>query len=196
VYEAAAGGSFKQTAHPLKLSIQVPSRLCAHGVGSSRGEEFRRLCVSSLLMAFFPLFWLSLWLLLLSPLLLQYDEYDNAAHCMMAHSPVAWEHVTFKDVVIKVSNVDVYYKAIRFYLQVRLGGEAGGGGKRVLCAFWGGGRGQKARQHGAGAEGGRAGQGKARQREKALRAGGECREGWDRTGLGQRVAGQGRGSKP
>jgi hypothetical protein len=23
---------------------------------------------------------------------LQYDEYDNAAHCMMAHSPVAWEH--------------------------------------------------------------------------------------------------------
>jgi clathrin heavy chain len=48
----------------------------------------------------------------------QYDEYDNAAHCMMAHSPVAWEHVTFKDVVIKVSNVDVYYKAIRFYLQV------------------------------------------------------------------------------
>jgi hypothetical protein len=49
---------------------------------------------------------------------LQYDEYDNAAHCMIAHSPVAWEHVTFKDVVIKVSNVDVYYKGIRFYLQV------------------------------------------------------------------------------
>jgi hypothetical protein len=41
----------------------------------------------------------------------------------MAHSPVAWEHVTFKDVVIKVSNVDVYYKAIRFYLQVCGGGE-------------------------------------------------------------------------
>jgi clathrin heavy chain len=37
---------------------------------------------------------------------------------MIAHSPVAWEHVTFKDVVIKVSNVDVYYKGIRFYLQV------------------------------------------------------------------------------
>eukprot|EP00775_Hariotina_reticulata_P002627 gene2627-2928_t len=35
----------------------------------------------------------------------------------MAHSPVAWEHVTFKDVVVKVSNVDVYYKGIRFYLQ-------------------------------------------------------------------------------
>lgn len=38
---------------------------------------------------------------------------------MMAHSSVAWEHVTFKDVVVKVSNVDVYYKGIRFYLQVR-----------------------------------------------------------------------------
>ncbi|KAF6255267.1 clathrin heavy chain [Scenedesmus sp. NREL 46B-D3] len=50
-------------------------------------------------------------------LYIQYDEYDNAAHCMIAHSPVAWEHVTFKDVVIKVSNVDVYYKGIRFYLQ-------------------------------------------------------------------------------
>jgi clathrin heavy chain len=53
------------------------------------------------------------------PAAAQYDEYDNAAHCMIAHSPVAWEHVTFKDVVIKVSNVDVYYKGIRFYLQVR-----------------------------------------------------------------------------
>jgi hypothetical protein len=56
---------------------------------------------------------------LVSSSCLQYDEYDNAAHCMIAHSPVAWEHVTFKDVVIKVSNVDVYYKGIRFYLQVR-----------------------------------------------------------------------------
>uniref|UniRef100_A0A383W0X8 Clathrin heavy chain n=1 Tax=Tetradesmus obliquus TaxID=3088 RepID=A0A383W0X8_TETOB len=50
-------------------------------------------------------------------LYIQYDEYDNAAHAMIAHSPVAWEHVTFKDVAIKVSNVDVYYKGIRFYLQ-------------------------------------------------------------------------------
>lgn len=51
-------------------------------------------------------------------LYIQYDEYDNAANCMMQHSSVAWEHVTFKDVVVKVSNVDVYYKGIRFYLQV------------------------------------------------------------------------------
>jgi len=36
---------------------------------------------------------------------------------MMAHSPVAWEHVTFKDVVVKVSSADQYYKGMRFYLE-------------------------------------------------------------------------------
>lgn len=30
-----------------------------------------------------------------------YDEYDNAALVMMAHSPAAWEHVQFKDVAVK-----------------------------------------------------------------------------------------------
>jgi hypothetical protein len=40
---------------------------------------------------------------------------------MMAHSPVAWEHVTFKDVVVKVSSADQYYRAMRFYLEVGLG---------------------------------------------------------------------------
>jgi len=30
---------------------------------------------------------------------------------------LAWEHVQFKDVAVKVSNVEVYYKAISFYLQ-------------------------------------------------------------------------------
>lgn len=61
----------------------------------------------------------------LTYLYIQYDEYDNAAACMMAHSPVAWEHVTFKDVVVKVSNIDVYYKGIKFYLQVRRGWDWG-----------------------------------------------------------------------
>ncbi|KAK9810517.1 hypothetical protein WJX72_012055 [[Myrmecia] bisecta] len=50
-------------------------------------------------------------------LYIQYDEYDNAAMVMMNHSPVAWEHVQFKDVAVKVSNVEVYYKAISFYLE-------------------------------------------------------------------------------
>ena len=38
-------------------------------------------------------------------LYIAYDEYDNAALVMMAHSPVAWEHVQFKDVAVKVSSV-------------------------------------------------------------------------------------------
>jgi len=50
-------------------------------------------------------------------LYVQYDEYDNAAMVMMNHSPVAWEHVLFKDVAVKVSSVEVYYKAISFYLE-------------------------------------------------------------------------------
>ena len=48
--------------------------------------------------------------------LTQYDEFDNAALTMIAHSPTAWDHVHFKDVLVKVSNVEVYYKAISFYL--------------------------------------------------------------------------------
>ena len=50
-------------------------------------------------------------------LYVQYDEYDNAALVMMSHSPIAWEHVQFKDVAVKVSNVEVYYRAISFYLE-------------------------------------------------------------------------------
>mmetsp|Transcript_18521 Transcript_18521/g.52003 ORF Transcript_18521/g.52003 Transcript_18521/m.52003 type:complete len:1694 (+) Transcript_18521:108-5189(+) len=46
----------------------------------------------------------------------QYDEWDNAANTMMAHSPAAWEHVLFKDVSIKVSNVEVHYRSLGFYL--------------------------------------------------------------------------------
>jgi len=49
-------------------------------------------------------------------LYIQYDEYDNAAQVMMTHSPNAWEHLLFKDVAVKVSNVDIHYKALQFYL--------------------------------------------------------------------------------
>ncbi|KAI9172885.1 Clathrin heavy chain [Blastocladiella emersonii ATCC 22665] len=45
-----------------------------------------------------------------------YDEHDNAALTMMAHSAAAWEHAQFKEVVAKVSNLEIYYKALRFYL--------------------------------------------------------------------------------
>lgn len=46
-----------------------------------------------------------------------YDEFDNAAACMMAHGSSAWDHVGFKDVAVKVSNTDVHYRALSFYLE-------------------------------------------------------------------------------
>ncbi|KAJ3319704.1 hypothetical protein HDV06_006120 [Boothiomyces sp. JEL0866] len=47
----------------------------------------------------------------------KYDENDNAALTIMAHSAVSFEHTTFKDVIVKVSNLEIYYKALRFYLE-------------------------------------------------------------------------------
>jgi hypothetical protein len=45
----------------------------------------------------------------------RYDEFDNALEVMMAHDAVAWEHVRFKDVAVKCSTVDIFYKAIQQY---------------------------------------------------------------------------------
>ncbi|WZY83498.1 hypothetical protein YC2023_029882 [Brassica napus] len=53
----------------------------------------------------------------LTYLYIQYDEFDNAATTVMNHSPEAWEHMQFKDIVAKVANVELYYKAVHFYLQ-------------------------------------------------------------------------------
>ncbi|KAJ7543091.1 hypothetical protein O6H91_09G024400 [Diphasiastrum complanatum] len=53
----------------------------------------------------------------LTYLYIQYDEYDNAAATIMNHSPEAWDHMQFKDVAVKVANVELYYKAVHFYLQ-------------------------------------------------------------------------------
>ena len=52
----------------------------------------------------------------LSFLYVAYDEFDNAAGVMMAH-PDAWEHVSFKDVCVKVANAEIYYNALSFYLE-------------------------------------------------------------------------------
>ncbi|KAJ1734951.1 Clathrin heavy chain [Coemansia biformis] len=49
-------------------------------------------------------------------LYVHYDEFDNATQTIIAHSADAWEHASFKDIVVKVSNVELYYKALRFYL--------------------------------------------------------------------------------
>ncbi|EEC68683.1 hypothetical protein OsI_37138 [Oryza sativa Indica Group] len=53
----------------------------------------------------------------LTYLYIQYDEFDNAATTIMNHSPDAWDHMQFKDVAVKVANVELYYKAVHFYLQ-------------------------------------------------------------------------------
>lgn len=46
-----------------------------------------------------------------------YDEWDNAALAMMERAADAWEHQSFKDIVIKVANLEIYYRALNFYLQ-------------------------------------------------------------------------------
>ncbi|CAJ1416618.1 unnamed protein product [Effrenium voratum] len=45
-----------------------------------------------------------------------YDEYDQAANTMMAHSPVAFAHDQFLMIMQKVSNMELYYRAVQFYL--------------------------------------------------------------------------------
>jgi len=46
-----------------------------------------------------------------------YDEFDAAANTMMAHSPVAFAHDQFQMIMQKVSNMELYYRAIQFYLE-------------------------------------------------------------------------------
>jgi clathrin heavy chain len=46
----------------------------------------------------------------------KYNEYDNAVQVMIAH-PVAWTHNGFKDLIAQVSNAELLYQALRFYLE-------------------------------------------------------------------------------
>jgi clathrin heavy chain len=50
-----------------------------------------------------------------------YDEFDNAALTIMAHSADAWEHATLKDIIVKVSNLEIYYKVLHYYMYSFLG---------------------------------------------------------------------------
>ncbi|KAG5521723.1 hypothetical protein RHGRI_034070 [Rhododendron griersonianum] len=50
-------------------------------------------------------------------IIIQYDEFDNAATTIINQSPEAWDHMQFKDVAVKVDNVEQYYKAVHFYLE-------------------------------------------------------------------------------
>ncbi|CAG5077819.1 Similar to Chc: Clathrin heavy chain (Drosophila melanogaster) [Cotesia congregata] len=49
----------------------------------------------------------------------KYEEYDNAVLAMMQHPTEAWREGHFKDVITKVANVELYYKAIQFYLDYK-----------------------------------------------------------------------------
>lgn len=46
-----------------------------------------------------------------------YDEFDQAANTMMAHSPTAFSHDQFLMVMQKVANMELYYRAIAFYIE-------------------------------------------------------------------------------
>ncbi|MCJ1292040.1 hypothetical protein MMC34_003590 [Xylographa carneopallida] len=45
-----------------------------------------------------------------------YDEWDNAALAIMERAADAWEHHSFKDIIVKVANLEIYYRALSFYM--------------------------------------------------------------------------------
>jgi len=49
----------------------------------------------------------------------KYEEYDNAIITMMKHPSEAWRENHFKDIITKVANIELYYKAIQFYLDFK-----------------------------------------------------------------------------
>ncbi|XP_022186279.1 clathrin heavy chain [Nilaparvata lugens] len=49
----------------------------------------------------------------------KYEEYDNAVIAMMSHPSEAWREGHFKDIITKVANIELYYRAIQFYLDYK-----------------------------------------------------------------------------
>jgi clathrin heavy chain len=49
----------------------------------------------------------------------KYEEYDNAILSMIGHPTEAWRENHFKDVITKVANVELYFKALQFYLDFK-----------------------------------------------------------------------------
>ncbi|RWS28918.1 clathrin heavy chain 1-like protein [Leptotrombidium deliense] len=49
----------------------------------------------------------------------KYEEYDNAVLTMMNHPTEAWREGHFKEMITKVANIELYYKAIQFYLDYK-----------------------------------------------------------------------------
>ncbi|KAL8349464.1 hypothetical protein RB598_005038 [Gaeumannomyces tritici] len=46
-----------------------------------------------------------------------YDEFDNAALSVIERPENSWEHQQFRDIIVKVANLEIYFKAINFYLE-------------------------------------------------------------------------------
>eukprot|EP00118_Oscarella_pearsei_P024527 m.306251 g.306251 ORF g.306251 m.306251 type:complete len:1689 (+) comp41084_c0_seq1:100-5166(+) len=46
----------------------------------------------------------------------KYEEFDNAIVTMMSHPTDAWKEAQFKDIITKVANIEIYYRALQFYL--------------------------------------------------------------------------------
>ncbi|XP_064613510.1 clathrin heavy chain 1 [Liolophura sinensis] len=49
----------------------------------------------------------------------KYEEFDNAILTMMSHPTEAWRENQFKDIITKVANIELYYKALQFYLDFK-----------------------------------------------------------------------------
>lgn len=49
----------------------------------------------------------------------KYEEFDNAVITMMNHPTDSWKESHFKDVIAKVANIELYYKALQFYLDYK-----------------------------------------------------------------------------
>ncbi|XP_052824427.1 clathrin heavy chain 1 [Octopus bimaculoides] len=49
----------------------------------------------------------------------KYEEYDNAILTMMNHPTEAWRESQFKDIITRVANIELYYKALIFYLDFK-----------------------------------------------------------------------------
>ncbi|XP_028683823.2 clathrin heavy chain 2 isoform X4 [Macaca mulatta] len=49
----------------------------------------------------------------------KYEEYDNAVLIMMSHPTEAWKEGQFKDIITKVANVELCYRALQFYLDYK-----------------------------------------------------------------------------
>ncbi|KAI4902079.1 hypothetical protein NFI96_027316, partial [Prochilodus magdalenae] len=49
----------------------------------------------------------------------KYEEFDNAVITMIAHPTDAWRDASFKEIISKVANVELYYKSLQFYLEYK-----------------------------------------------------------------------------